>query len=379
MGKGSGSAPKAPDPTVVANAQASANRDTAIAQTRLNQVNEITPYGSATYSPTGQTADGIAQYQLTTTLSPAQQAILNSQNATTQQAYNIGQQQLTNIGNTLAQPLDYSSLPPAPTMDDAYRTQVQNALYNRATSSLDPTYANQQRQLETQLVNEGFARGGEAYNRSLDQFDQQRNTAYENAANDAVANSGNAAAQQFGLQSQARQQALQEQLSARDQPINELATLLGTSSGVQTPQFSAPPQTQIAPTDVTGPTYSSYNANLNQYNQQQSQNNSFLGSLFGVAGDALGGWLGGSDPASKTDVGPTDHAAVLDGVRSMDVPTWHYKGDTQVRSGPMADEWADHFGGDAHVIPMPQAFGISLSAIKALADEVDKLKARRTA
>lgn len=50
MGKGGGgSAPAMPDPYKTADAQAKANIDTAIAQTLLNQTNQVTPWGSVTY------------------------------------------------------------------------------------------------------------------------------------------------------------------------------------------------------------------------------------------------------------------------------------------------------------------------------------------
>ena len=59
MGKKSPKAPAAPDPAATAAAQGAINRETAIAQARLNQYDEVTPYGSSTYTPTGKTIDGI--------------------------------------------------------------------------------------------------------------------------------------------------------------------------------------------------------------------------------------------------------------------------------------------------------------------------------
>jgi len=49
MGKGSGSAPKAPDPFETASAQTGSNISTAIANQRLNMVDQIGPTGSVTY------------------------------------------------------------------------------------------------------------------------------------------------------------------------------------------------------------------------------------------------------------------------------------------------------------------------------------------
>jgi len=53
MGKGGGGSPAAPtppDPVATAQAQGAINRETAVAQARLNRTNEITPLGSRTYN-----------------------------------------------------------------------------------------------------------------------------------------------------------------------------------------------------------------------------------------------------------------------------------------------------------------------------------------
>src|SRR3972149_3276624 len=88
--KTASSPPPAPDPAATAQAQGAANREAAIATARLNQINEVSPYGSLTYTPTGQTTDGIAQYQRTTTLDPAEQQMLDRQRAIGNQLLGLG-------------------------------------------------------------------------------------------------------------------------------------------------------------------------------------------------------------------------------------------------------------------------------------------------
>ena len=126
MGKSSGSAPKTPDPQAVAAAQGAADVQTAIAQARLNQVNEITPFGNATYSTTGQNftvkdAEGnditVPMFQRQVTLSPQEQEVYDLQSALTKQGYTIGGNQIGRIGEVLGQDLDFSGLPTAPTAD----------------------------------------------------------------------------------------------------------------------------------------------------------------------------------------------------------------------------------------------------------------------
>ena len=383
MGKSSGSAPQSPDPAAVAAAQGSADVQTAIAQARLNQVNEITPFGNATYSTTGQNftvkdAEGkditVPMFQRQVTLSPQEQEVYDLQNALTAQGYTIGGNQIGRIGEALGQDLDFSGLPQAPTADADARQQVQEALYGRYTSVLDPRFAKEQRALETQLINQGFARGSEGYDSAFEEFNQSRNSAYDQALTSAIAGGGSEQSRLFGLQGAERERALQEMFAERNQPINELAALLGTSGGVNVPQFSGIPQTNVGATDVTGPTYASYNADMANYNQQQQQRNSTMGSLFGLAGAGLGAWL--SDEDAKMDMHPASPDRALKAVKNMPMMNYRYKATGNRNMGPVAQDWAKAVGGDGHSIEAPQAFGVTLASIKALAEKVDRMEKR---
>lgn len=373
--KGGGSYPQAPDPNVVSAAQTASNIDTAQAQAYLNQTNQVTPFGSLTYTPTGQTnSQGLPQTQATVTLSPQQQAIADLEQGNTQQLLGAAGPEIGRINSLISTPFDLSSVGPAPAADANALKQAQNAYYGLETSQLDPYYAEQQRGLQTQLANQGFVQGDAGYGTAMDDFQRQKDAAYQNASNNAIANAGNYEQQQYGMAQSAYQQQLQNYEQSRAQPINELATLMGTSGGVTLPQFSATPQTSVQSTDVTTPAYNSYNAQVNAFQNQQQNNQSLLGSVFGLAGTALGGWL--SDPDSKTDVASVSPADVLQKVRSLDVPSWRYKGGAKRHIGPMADDFASRFGGDGHSIDGATAFGVSMSAIKALADKVDQMKGK---
>ena len=59
MGKSAPSPPPPPDPAKTAAAQAAANKETAIAQAKLNMIDEYTPYGSSLYTKRGEVEDGI--------------------------------------------------------------------------------------------------------------------------------------------------------------------------------------------------------------------------------------------------------------------------------------------------------------------------------
>jgi hypothetical protein len=112
MGKRTPDAPQPYNPSQVAAAQGAINRETAVAQTQLNQLDEFTPYGSSTYSPTGGlTPQGIQRYARTFKLDPAQQAILDQQNRVSRELSTVAGDQVGRVGETLATPFTYEGMP----------------------------------------------------------------------------------------------------------------------------------------------------------------------------------------------------------------------------------------------------------------------------
>lgn len=89
----------------------------------------------------------------------------------------------------------------------------------------------------------------------------------------------------------ARQQAIAEETYARNLPINEIASLLGTGQ-IAMPSFNAPPAVNTANTDISGNVYNSAGLAQDAWEQQQQARASILGGLFGMGGSALGGFLG---------------------------------------------------------------------------------------
>jgi len=370
--KGGADQPAVPDPAAVASAQGAANRETAIAQARLNQINETTPFGSSTYSPTGQQADGIDLYQREVTLAPDQQQLLGLQTGLNKQILESAGPYLQNITNTVSSPFNLEGLPNAPTLDDGSRQRVEDALMGRARAQLDPVYSDASRNLETRLAQQGFDVGSEGYRKALEDFNRSKGDAYQNATWNAIAQGGAEQSRLFGLEGSARERALQERVLERGQPLNEFATLLGQSGGVSLPQFGAIPQTSVAGTDVTGPTYMSYNANQANYQNAQNAQNAFIGELFGLAGKAAGAWASSED--YKTDIKPMSKQQALAKLLQVPVKEWSYKGDSQRNVGPIAEDWSAKFGGDGKTISPVTAFGVSMAAIQALSDKIDKLE-----
>ena len=285
MGKPTPSAPKATDPSQVAQAQTASNLNTAFGQSVLNNTNQVTPAGSLTYTknePTDVMGTAIPSWTATTTLSPEQQKIYDSQTSVTGKTYDLANQYADRISEATKDPYSYNSLPAAPTYNEDYRKQQLAAIEQRNQPQMDRDRAN----LEQRLADQGVGLTDPAYTSAMDK--------YSRGVNDfrlgADVQAGNAAAQQFGLEATTRDRAIQEMSNLRSQPINEVSALLGTG-GVQNPSFVNTPQTQVAPTDVVGAYATSAAQDQARYQQQLSQQNATTGGLFGLGGTVLGAGL----------------------------------------------------------------------------------------
>ena len=93
---------------------------------------------------------------------------------------------------------------------------LRDALYKRATQYYDRNFDRQAGDLRSQLLNSGLAEGSEAYKRSMDEFNQRRDTAYSGAADTAT----------IGAE--------QQYQSNQNNAVARLAQLLAASRG-QTP------------------------------------------------------------------------------------------------------------------------------------------------
>lgn len=154
MGKQTPQAPAAPDPVALANAQGTANKDTAITQARLNAVDQVGPFGTVKYTESGgqgqQTgggyygedgayvsptydASGTPKFTQTISLSPEQQALYNSQQGITQKAYDTAGQAIGNVQNTLSTPFSLSGLP-------ALQTGAQGGSPQAGYNSVSPLF-----------------------------------------------------------------------------------------------------------------------------------------------------------------------------------------------------------------------------------------------
>jgi hypothetical protein len=291
MGKSTPSAPAAPDPYATAAAQTASNKETAVAQSLLNQVNEYTPYGDSIYTKRGEPVDGIQQFDRTTTLNPEQQAIVDQQTAISGQLNELAGDQITRVGASLADPYSYEGMPDAPVADAAARQQTIDAMYNQYESRLNPQFADAQTALETQLANQGIFAGSDAYTKEMARQSRSKTDAFQSAMNNAITGGGAEQSRLFGLQGNARERAIQEYERIRNAPLNEVSALM-SGTQINNPTFSAIPQTGVSPTDLTGPINTAYQGSMNNYNQQMNARNAAMGGLFGLGGSVGSGFAG---------------------------------------------------------------------------------------
>lgn len=366
-----GKAPKTPDPTVVANAQADANIKTAQATAGLNRYDQSTPFGSVSWS---QDPNNPNKYTSTTNYDPVTQAIIDKTRAgvsgLTDRATNIlgqanpiapGQQYaedaMTRVGsylpstkdfaqntlnvvpeanaamsqgignfrNTISQPYNFDSAPAMPTADEATRNSVADSLYNQSKSRLDPTFGQASSNLESRLAAQGITQGTDAYNREIDNLSRDKNDAYTSASNAANLSGINAMSDLFGMGMQARQQGVGETQAIRDQASKEALTsaqLAGgatnnaaTAVGTNIANVSAVPQ-------IAGALMNNATQGFTNENNQRNQAVNELGNVRNIMNSTVPNLQPGI--AGDTQVGQTP---VADSVYNS------YQGDMQKYAG----------------------------------------------
>lgn len=318
MGKQGASPPAGVDPVALANAQTGSNIQTANALAQLNRVNQTTPWGSTTYTrtpgsptapvtqqpapaapaasapptnsdgttgplttnqrdngvtppdpsqaqpqnpaasaPAAPSADpnAVDQWSQFTTLTPAQQTLLNGQQTiqyqgqllggdaanklaadpsltygvnapslqtsvaqslvpTAATAPTVGNLQTSASGSPIQGGLDFSGAPAMPQDNTAAQKAVVDALYGQQTSRLDPQWAQQQTQMETKLANQGIPQNSDAWNKAMTQFQQGKTDAYSTALNSAIGAGTNTLSQLSATQLANRQQGVNEATTA---------------------------------------------------------------------------------------------------------------------------------------------------------------------
>lgn len=226
--------PPVPDYQGISQQQAQAQTDLTNQQTWANRPNINTPWGAQSWEASQgtdpSTGRPITQWTQNVSLSPQQQAALDSQMAVQTGLSQQAQSFLGRVGNTMNAPADWSGLPPAGAVPQAgqvqtgvqgtniqtsagqapqlrtqmgganqYASQAGDAAFAQAKSRLDPQFAQMGGDLESKLVARGIARGSDAWNREMGNLDRARTDAYDTASRSATQLAGSEAARMQGM------------------------------------------------------------------------------------------------------------------------------------------------------------------------------------
>lgn len=284
MGKRAPSAPPAPDPIATANAQGQANIEAARATANMNRVNQITPFGSITYSQPGGSVEDQVRAMVQANYDQWQAGTYRPNygndkfGAQIQEGWrgDIEEQNARNIvgrngsGDRWEQRVTLDPRVQAVadrllgtagrSAGEGDRNRVEAALFDRMNPQLD----RERETMETRLRNQGITPGSEAY--SASQADFGRNV------NDA----------RLGVISQAGQEQ-DRAMRNRQQMMGELLSVLGMG-----PQSGGGGGggVNVAPADVTS-AYGMQQAANNQRWQGQvanvQSNNAAAASAVGAA------------------------------------------------------------------------------------------------
>ena len=276
------SPPPAPDYAGAATAQGIANKEAAVASSRLNNPNVINPYGTQTWQE-GATADD--RPTLTQTFSPEQQALYDQSMQTKGLLGELGTQGATALKGVIGNQLDLSGAPAAPGSAEQTRQNTFDAMMSRVNEDT----AGQREQRNADLIAAGIRPGTKAYDDAQNLISRQ----YNDARNQAMLASGQEAQRDFGMDTQRRKDAIAEILAGRQTPLNEINALM-SGSQVSNP-FAVPGAAQnanVAPAPMFGAAQAQYGADMNAYNAGQAGNANMMGGLFSLGGAALGSpWL----------------------------------------------------------------------------------------
>ena len=243
----------------------------------------------------------------------------------------------TDVG--LPQALSTEGLTALQSDPEAFRSGIEQTLFNRQLGLLQPEFTRQREQLETNLVNRGIPITSDPYNQAVNRLETQQGEQLQRLAQQATLAAGQesdrlvnqarqnramefgerAATGEFGLarqqqafgqdaanvqlQNAARQQQIADQLlsnqiaqqqrrreiaernALRGQNFNELAALLGGPQ-IQQASFFAP-----GAIDTQGAFAAQQAAQQNAFNQAMGNRQANLGGLFGLAGNLGAAYL----------------------------------------------------------------------------------------
>lgn len=268
---GKPSAPKPTDPKLTSAAQTGTNVSTSIANAFLQNMNEITPDGTKTFSQSGDftwtdpytnETYTVPRFTVEQTLSGNQQQIKDQNDRAGINLATLGADLSGSLGEQLTGNFKLGN--------EAIEGRLDELMRSRA----DPRFAREEEALRTRLANQGVTAGSEAWNREMQNFGQNKNDAYNQ------------------MYLQGRGQASQELLTEDNQRINQISALL-SGGQVSMPNFMTGANVAGMPTTDNAGLITNYdNQRMQAWQQDMANRQSLMGGLFSLgAGGLAGGYF----------------------------------------------------------------------------------------
>ena len=236
-----------PNPLSDSMIQSFFDRQAASDQQRMNMFGQSTPYGSLDYQADPNSPSG---YRAVQKFTPEIQALLDSNIGNSRGISDLARKLIGSLGDRYSQPfsLNYGD--------------IESKINSLARNTVDPLWSQREEQFNQRLANMGLNPGSEAYKNQARNFGDERGRAYND------------------LFLRGHEQAVNDILRERNQPLNELASLMGgtqINAPVSSFGFTQTPQSQIRPVDYMG-------ASRQSYQDSRADRDAMLGGLFGLGG-----------------------------------------------------------------------------------------------
>jgi len=247
---------------------AAGNWQNLLGSSKLNHPNLNGPQGSVTWEYDPVTG----QWTSKTALSAGEQNLYDQSVQSGLLRGDLVNQALYNNANTLTKGIDLSALPSAP-------INPGTTAYDAIMSRLEPQLTREQQSLDTALANSGFDPGSAGYAAKQQLFGQNRNDLRLNAAKEAI-----------GLDTTARQNALNEQVTMQQTPLKNIATLMSLPSTSYTqPNFGTTwtPASTTPGADILGATQMAGAQQTANNSLATATKNANLNGLVGIGSSLL--------------------------------------------------------------------------------------------
>lgn len=214
------------------------------AQTKLNRVNEDSPFGTNEYI---RNPDG--SYTQKTKLQEGEQKKLDQDRQRDIGLGDTAQGLADRVGKSYAEEFNLDGINFDPNNFDYTneRKRLEDVFLKRFDEVNNQRYSQESEGLRQSLANKGIPEGSELYNREMERLSRQQGDERRGALVDALSYGGSEADRAFNTGLAGRQATIQDRLLVRDRPFQELTNVLSQRGGVNLPEFQ--PRSEI---DVAG-------------------------------------------------------------------------------------------------------------------------------